>query len=73
MAILNKVLFIIDFIVEYFKLSLVKYATNKRLCDAITTSWHAFNKYYLKTDSITAYGAALLLAPYRRKVYIRRN
>ena len=31
-------LFIIDFIVKYFKLSLVKYATNKRLYDAITIS-----------------------------------
>jgi hypothetical protein len=64
MATLNKVLFTIDFIVEHFKLSLVKYATNKRLCNAIATSWHAFNKYYLKTDSVTAYGAALLLAPH---------
>jgi len=38
MATLNKVLFIMDFIVEHFKLSLVKYATNKRPCNAITTS-----------------------------------
>ena len=62
-----------DFMVEHFKLSLVKYATNKRLCSAITTSWHAFDKYYLKTDSVTAYGAALLLTPHRRKAYIHRN
>ena len=64
MATLNKVLFTIDFIVEHFKLSLIKYATNKKLYNTIATSWHAFNKYYLKTDSVTAYGAALLLAPY---------
>ena len=38
MATFNKMLFIIDFIVEYFKLSLVKYATNKRLYNAIATS-----------------------------------
>jgi hypothetical protein len=38
MVTLNKVLFIIDFIVEHFKLSLVKYATSKRLCNAIATS-----------------------------------
>ena len=25
---------------------------------------HAFNKYYLKIDEVTAYGAALLLVPY---------
>ena len=62
MATLNKVLFIIDFMVKYFKLSLIKYATNQRLCNAITTSWYTFNKYYLKTDSVTMYGAALLLA-----------
>ena len=36
--ILNKVLFIMDFIVKYFKLFLVKYATNKRLCNAIIIS-----------------------------------
>jgi len=73
MATLDKVLFTMDFMVEHFKLSLVKYATNKRLCNAIATSWHAFDKYYLKTDSVTAYGAALLLAPHRRKAYIHRN
>jgi len=73
MATLDKVLFTTDFMVEHFKLSLVKYATNQRLCDAITTSWHAFDKYYLKTDSVTVYGAALLLAPHRRKAYIHRN
>jgi hypothetical protein len=58
------VLFIIDFIIEHFKSFLVKYATNKRLYNAITTSWHAFNKYYLKADSVTVYGAALLLTFY---------
>jgi len=53
-----------DFIVEYFKMFFKKYATNLKLCDYIYTSWHAFNKYYLKTDEVTAYGVALLLAPY---------
>jgi len=72
-ATLNKVLYTIDFIVEHFKTSLKKYATNLKLCDCIRTSWHAFNKYYLKTDEVTAYGAALLLAPHRRKNYITRN
>jgi hypothetical protein len=62
-----------DFIVEHFKLALQKYVTNQKLCDCIRTSWHAFNKYYLKTDEVTAYGAALLLAPHRRKAYIDRN
>lgn len=37
-AIFNKVLFTMDFIVKYFKLFLVKYATNKRLYNAITTN-----------------------------------
>ena len=62
-----------DFMVEHFRLALQKYATNPKLCDCIRTSWHAFDKYYLKTDEVTAYGAALLLAPYRRKAYIDRN
>ena len=59
--------------VEHFRLALQKYATNPKLCDCIRTSWHAFDKYYLKTDEVTAYGAALLLAPYWRKAYIDRN
>ena len=62
-----------DFIVEYFKTSFKKYATNPKLCDCIRTNWHAFDKYYLKIDEVTAYGAALLLAPYWRKNYITRN
>ena len=61
---LDKVLFTMDFIIQYFKKSLEKYAMNLRLCDCIRTSWHAFNKYYFKTDKVTAYGAALLLTPY---------
>ena len=61
---LNKVLYIMDFIVKYFKISFKKYAINLKLCDYIRTSWHAFNKYYFKTDKVTAYGVALLLAPY---------
>jgi len=72
-AMLDKVLYTMDFMVEHFKTSLEKYATNPKLCDCIRTSWHAFDKYYLKTDEVTAYGAALLLAPHRRKNYITRN
>ena len=37
-ATLNKVLYTIDFIVEHFKTSLKKYATNPKLCDYIHTS-----------------------------------
>lgn len=72
-ATLDKVLYTMDFMIEHFKMSLVKYAANSKLCDCIRTSWHAFDKYYLKTDQVTAYGAALLLAPHRRKAYITRN
>ena len=70
---LDKVLYTMDFIVEHFKTSLKKYATNPKLCDYIYTSWHTFNKYYLKTDKVTTYGAALLLAPYWQKNYITHN
>ena len=59
--------------VEHFKLALYKYATNPKLCDCIWTSWYAFDKYYLKTDKVTVYGAALLLAPHWRKAYINYN
>ena len=53
-----------DFIVEYFKIFFKKYAINPKLCDYIHTSWHAFDKYYFKTDEVTAYSIALLLAPH---------
>ena len=62
-----------DFMVEYFKISFKKYAINLKLCDCICTSWYAFDKYYLKTDEVTAYSAVLLLAPHRRKNYITCN
>ena len=62
-----------DFIVKYFKLSLTKYISNWRFYNTITTNQHAFNKYYLKIDSITIYGAALLLTPYQQKVYNNNN
>ena len=62
-----------DFIVEHFKIFFKKYATNPKLCDCIYTSWHAFNKYYLKMDEVTAYNAALLLVPHRQKNYITCN
>ena len=71
--ILNKALYTMDFMVKHFKMFFKKYTTNLKLYDCIRTSQHAFNKYYLKTDEVTAYGAALLLAPYRRKAYIDRN
>src|SRR6266568_451604 len=60
-ATLDKVLYTMDFMVEHFKTSLEKYATNLKLYNCIYTSWHTFNKYYLKTDKVTTYGAALLL------------
>ena len=66
-------LYTMDFMVEHFESALQKYSTNAKLCDCIRASWHAFDKYYLKTDEVAAYGAALLLAPHRRKAYINRN
>ena len=62
-----------DFIVKHFKLVLYKYVANLKLYNYIQTSWHAFNKYYLKTNKVAAYSAALLLAPYQRKAYINCN
>ena len=70
---LNKVLYTIDFIIKYFKISFKKCAINLKLYNYIYTSWHTFNKYYLKTDKVTAYSIALLLAPYWQKNYITCN
>ena len=61
---LNKVLFIIDFIIKYYKKAFKKYATNLKLYNCIRTNQYAFNKYYFKTDGVTAYNIALLLAFY---------
>ena len=42
-----------------------------------TLGWYTFDKYYsptlVLTDKVTAYAAALLLAPHRRKAYMARN
>src|SRR5438094_127863 len=46
---------------------------NQRLLTAIITSWYALDKYYLLTDETTAYAAAILLHPSRRKRYIEKN
>jgi len=40
------------------------------LYQCIATSWYAFDKYYALSDQVSAYGAALLLAPHRRLAYI---
>ena len=72
-ATLDQVLYTMDFMVKHFKSALHKYATNPKLCNCIWTSWHAFDKYYLKTDKVAAYSAALLLAPHQRKAYIDCN
>jgi hypothetical protein len=72
-ATLDRTLYTMDFLVKHYKKSSAKYAGSKQLLNCITTSWYVFDKYYAKTDEVAAYGAALLLAPHRRKAYLDRN
>ena len=70
---LDRTLYTMDFLISHFRKAEAKHAANPHLFSAIRTSWYAFDKYYSMTDSVTAYAAALLLTPNRRKAYIMRN
>lgn len=70
---LDRTLYTMDFLISHFRKAEVKHTANPHLFSAIRTSWYAFDKYYSMTDSVTAYAAALLLSPNRRKAYIMRN
>ncbi|PVH91249.1 hypothetical protein DM02DRAFT_481690, partial [Periconia macrospinosa] len=62
-----------DFLVKHYKNSQAKHAGDPHLSSCIAVSWYVFDKYYAGTDRVTAYGVALLLAPHRRKAYLKRN
>ncbi|EXU94806.1 hAT family dimerization domain protein [Metarhizium robertsii] len=62
-----------DILVKHFEKQKNKHSNNIEFQNAILMAWHAFDKYYLLTDEVPAYAAALLLHPSRRKRYIGVN
>ena len=88
-ATIDRVLFTMDILVQYFEKALVSrlytkldltnivrqsdYAPNKEFCSRIKRGWEVFDKYYSKTDESPLYAAALILHPNRRTKYIRAN
>ncbi len=70
---IEKTLSTMDILVKHFEKQRSKHANNAGFRNAILMAWHAFDKYYLLTDEVPAYAAALLLHPSRRKRYIDVN
>ncbi|KAM3448360.1 hypothetical protein NHJ6243_010115 [Beauveria neobassiana] len=70
---IEKTLSTMDMLVKHFEKQRSKHANNAGFENAILMAWHAFDKYYLLTDEVPAYAAALLLHPSRRKRYIDVN
>ncbi|KID93617.1 transposase-like protein, partial [Metarhizium majus ARSEF 297] len=69
----EKTLATMDILVKHFEKQKNKHANNIAFQNAILMAWYAFDKYYLLTDEVPAYAAALLLHPSRRKRYIDIN
>ncbi|PMB63341.1 hypothetical protein BM221_010812 [Beauveria bassiana] len=67
---IEKTLSTMDILVKHFEKQRSKHANNAGFENAILMAWHAFDKYYLLTDEVPAYAAALLLHTSRRKRYI---
>ena len=72
-ATIDRVLFTMDVLVEYFRTSLLQYSSNQEFCSRIRIGWETFDKYYHKTDDSPFYAAALILHPNRRTKYIQAN
>jgi hypothetical protein len=88
-ATINKVLFTMDILVQYFEATLVsnlclklnntnivrqsQYTSDKDFTSRIKKGWEIFDKYYSKTDNSPLYAAALILHPNRRTKYIKAN
>ncbi|KID81254.1 transposase-like protein [Metarhizium guizhouense ARSEF 977] len=70
---IEKTLATMDILVKHFEKQKNKHSNNIEFQNAILMAWHAFDKYYLLTDEVPAYAAALLLHPSRRKRYIDVN
>lgn len=60
---IEKTLATMEVLVKHFERQRSKHANNTAFQNAILIAWHAFDKYYLLTDEVPAYAAALLLHP----------
>ena len=72
-AIINRVLFTMDILVQHFEKALSNHASNKEFSSRINKGWETFNKYYSKIDDSPLYAATLILHLNRRTKYIRAN
>ena len=70
---IEKTLATMDILVKHFEKQKSKHSNNTAFQNAILMAWYAFDKYYLLTDEVPAYAAALLLHPSRRTRYIDIN
>ena len=68
---LDKAQLQMDSLSDHFKEQSALYRNNTDFNASVVTSWHAFDKYYTLIDQTSAYAAALLLHPERRKAYLQ--
>ncbi len=69
-ATIDRVLFSMDVLIQYFEEALVQHASDEEFSARIQSAWEVFDKYYSKTDDSPLYAAALILHPSRRTKYI---
>ena len=60
-----------DALSAHFKEQQHLHRANTSFNESITTSWYAFDKYYILIDQTGAYSAAILLHPSHRKAYLQ--
>ncbi|KAJ6436675.1 hypothetical protein O9K51_10794 [Purpureocillium lavendulum] len=72
-ATIDRVLFMMDILVQHFKTSLEKYESDVFFGPRILRSRLAFDKYYLKTEDSPYYAAAMILHPSRRIGYLKHS
>lgn len=61
----------VDYLHTHYKEQLELHRNDLALSESILTSWYAFDKYYTKIDESSAYVAAILLRPNRRRNYLQ--
>jgi len=72
-ATLDRTLFTMDVLHKHYTQAFDKYEHNYVLRSCNAAYWAIFDKYYMLTDEIPAYGAAMILHPSRRIAHIKKN
>jgi hypothetical protein len=72
-ATIDRILFAINILIQYFKKNLNLYESDIFFYFRIKKSWIVFDKYYLKIEDSLYYTATIILHPSRRIGYLKHN